>query len=83
LKKLGLFNLRGSDVEFNPVFFAYTLVTKDDIVLYIDEKKLTKEVKEHLGSSIRFRPYDAVFNDLNDLNDKFKSDNQVYLIILI
>jgi Xaa-Pro aminopeptidase len=24
-----LFNLRGSDVEFNPVFFAYAIVTMD------------------------------------------------------
>lgn len=24
-----LFNLRGSDVEFNPVFFAYAIITLD------------------------------------------------------
>src|SRR5256885_16747989 len=73
-KKLGLFNLRGSDVQYNPVFFAYALVTKNEIILYIDENKLTNEVKVHLGSDVKFRPYNAVFKDLKDLNDKFKSD---------
>lgn len=28
---LGLFNLRGSDVTFNPVFFAYTIITQDEV----------------------------------------------------
>ena len=27
---LGLFNLRGSDIEYNPVFFSYSIVTMDD-----------------------------------------------------
>ena len=28
---LGLFNLRGSDVTFNPVFFAYAIITQDEV----------------------------------------------------
>lgn len=32
-----LFNLRGSDIEYNPVFFAYSVVTMDDI-LYVPQK---------------------------------------------
>src|SRR5579862_7189621 len=39
-----LFNLRGSDIDYNPVFFAYALVTPESSTLYINEKKLTKEV---------------------------------------
>lgn len=27
----GLFNLRGSDVTFNPVFFAYVIITQDEV----------------------------------------------------
>lgn len=26
-----LFNLRGSDIDYNPVFFAYSVVTVDNI----------------------------------------------------
>ena len=32
-----LFNLRGSDIAYNPVFFSYALVTADSAILYIDE----------------------------------------------
>lgn len=39
-----LFNLRGSDIDYNPVFFAYALVTPESSTLYINENKLTKEV---------------------------------------
>ena len=27
----GLLNLRGSDIDFNPIFFAYIIVTMDDM----------------------------------------------------
>jgi len=27
-----LFNLRGSDVVFNPVFFAYAMVKQDEVM---------------------------------------------------
>ena len=27
-----LLNLRGSDISFNPVFFAYVIVTKDSVL---------------------------------------------------
>ncbi|KNC98502.1 aminopeptidase P [Spizellomyces punctatus DAOM BR117] len=59
-----LFNLRGSDIAYNPVFFAYALVTRDEVLLYVDENKLTNEVKEHLGSTVKIRPYEAVFQDV-------------------
>lgn len=35
-----LFNLRGSDVPFNPVFFAYTILTQDSIYLFVEEEQL-------------------------------------------
>jgi Xaa-Pro aminopeptidase len=31
----GLFNLRGSDIAFNPVFFAYAIVSADHVYLYV------------------------------------------------
>nr|XP_058958325.1 xaa-Pro aminopeptidase 1-like isoform X1 [Pocillopora verrucosa] len=44
-----LFNLRGSDVTFNPVFFAYAIITQDEVSLFIDDSKLNKAVSKHLG----------------------------------
>jgi Xaa-Pro aminopeptidase len=43
-----LFNLRGRDIEFNPVLVANAVVTRDGAFLFVDQAKLTPEVKEHL-----------------------------------
>ncbi|XP_033756738.1 xaa-Pro aminopeptidase 1-like [Pecten maximus] len=49
-----LFNLRGSDIEYNPVFFSYAVLTQDSVNLFISEDKVDGAVKQHLqlnGSS--------------------------------
>ncbi|XP_073096554.1 xaa-Pro aminopeptidase 1 isoform X6 [Manis javanica] len=44
-----LFNLRGSDVEHNPVFFSYAVIGLETIMLFIDGDRIgTPHVKEHL-----------------------------------
>lgn len=45
-----LTNLRGCDVEYNPVVVAYMIVTLDNAVLYVDERKLSVEVRNYLDS---------------------------------
>ena len=42
-------NLRGSDVHCNPVFVAYLLIGIDSATLYVDSRKLTDEVRNHLA----------------------------------
>jgi Xaa-Pro aminopeptidase len=59
-----LFNLRGSDIPFNPVFFSYAIVTHDSATLYVDESKLDDAAKEHLSqASIQLKPYNAILDD--------------------
>ncbi|KAI8971587.1 peptidase M24, structural domain-containing protein [Mycotypha africana] len=58
-----LFNLRGSDVDCNPVFYAYAIVTRKDAYLYIHPDKLTSEVRQYL-EGVCSRPYDVIFDDL-------------------
>lgn len=43
-------NLRGSDVECNPVFVAYLLIEQQHTTLYINKEKLTNEVYNYLLS---------------------------------
>ncbi|KAJ1839887.1 hypothetical protein LPJ70_004886, partial [Coemansia sp. RSA 2708] len=62
-----LFNLRGSDIDFNPVFFAYAVIAKDKATLYIDDVKLTDAVRQHL-SGIVVRPYGEIFGELSLLS---------------
>ena len=44
-------NLRGTDVHCNPVFVAYLLVASDKVSLFVDEKKLTAEVRAYLENN--------------------------------
>uniref|UniRef100_A0A8C7TGH4 Xaa-Pro aminopeptidase 1 n=1 Tax=Oncorhynchus mykiss TaxID=8022 RepID=A0A8C7TGH4_ONCMY len=68
-----LFNLRGSDIEYNPVFFAYAIVGMNTIRLFVDIKRLAvPTVREHLQLdtpskvelSIQTAPYESVFTEL-------------------
>ncbi|RMX57679.1 hypothetical protein pdam_00005020 [Pocillopora damicornis] len=45
-----LFNLRGSDVTFNPVFFAYAIITQDE--KRIAQENLTKNSKCFIACSL-------------------------------
>jgi Xaa-Pro aminopeptidase len=65
-----LFNLRGNDIPYNPVFFSYAVITPDTAELYVDEEKLTPEVKAHLGSDVVIKPYDSIFADAKALAAK-------------
>ncbi|KAJ2723298.1 hypothetical protein GGI07_002726 [Coemansia sp. Benny D115] len=59
-----LFNLRGADIAFNPVFFAYAVITAERVTLFIDEQKIDAGVAEHL-KGVEIRPYGAVFGEMN------------------
>ena len=61
-------NLRGNDIEFFPLLLSYAVITKEDMKLYIDERKLTDEMKENLAKdNISLRPYNAVYEDVKEL----------------
>ena len=62
-----LFNLRGSDIAYNPVFFAYAIVTLDRVILYVDKKKCGRDVLAHLGSQVEIKPYLDIFSDSKEL----------------
>lgn len=66
-----LFNLRGSDVPYNPVFFSYTIITHDSVTLYIDETKLDVSAKSHIAqNNIRLKPYTSILDDARQLQAK-------------
>lgn len=44
-------NLRGTDVHCNPVFVAYLLISTDKASLYVDEKKISADVKWYLDAN--------------------------------
>ncbi len=63
-----LFNLRGKDVEFNPVFIAYAIVSKHGAQLFTKEEKITDEVRQHLGRSVEIHDYSLFKQRLAEWN---------------
>lgn len=56
-----LTNLRGSDVDYNPVFLAHMLITQDNATLFVDNKKVSAEVAQLLeDAGIELAEYDAI-----------------------
>lgn len=62
-----LFNLRGNDIPYNPVFFSYALITRTTATLYVEESKLGPDVQKYLGSAVEIKPYDALLSDTNQI----------------
>ena len=62
------FNLRGSDVECNPVFMAYACVSRKGTILFIESKKLPAEIRNKLkAEGIKIKEYDELLNFLHKL----------------
>ncbi|KAI1384481.1 aminopeptidase-like protein [Hypoxylon trugodes] len=63
-----LFNLRGNDIPYNPVFFSYAIVTADEATLYVDSSKLNSECQSYLAENgVAIKPYKEIFNDASAL----------------
>lgn len=64
-----LFNLRGRDIPFNPVFFSYAIVTPQKATLYVDKAKLDDTCLSHLSANdVHVKPYDAILGDARELH---------------
>lgn len=56
------FNLRGNDVDYNPVTVAYAYVSEKETVLFIDPEKLTDEIAgAYKKQGIKITDYNDIF----------------------
>ncbi|AAZ19821.1 probable metallopeptidase protein [Psychrobacter arcticus 273-4] len=63
-----LTNLRGSDVDYNPVFLAHMLIDADKATLFIDNNKVSADIAQSLkDSGITLADYEAVQDALGTL----------------
>ena len=61
-------NLRGGDVECNPVFVSYLLISNKRSVLFVSPEKLSSEVKAYLAAEgVETRPYESVGETVREL----------------
>lgn len=64
-------NLRGSDVESNPVFLAYIVITKNDAKLFTDLDKLGVESRKQLDEAwVKMMPYEEFYNCLKEFSNE-------------
>ncbi len=67
------FNLRGTDVECNPVFMAYASISAEETVLFVEGKKLSPKLKAKLESErIQLRDYNELTKYLQQLPNTAK-----------
>lgn len=68
-----LYNLRGRDVPYNPVFMSYAIVTQDSATLYVLPEKVSDEVAQHLKEAkVNVRHYDSILEDAAAVGQKVK-----------
>ncbi|EFQ4878050.1 aminopeptidase P family protein [Campylobacter upsaliensis] len=65
-----LTNLRGGDVEYNPVFLSHLLIKQNETLLFVGEGKISGALKEELESEgISICAYESVIEELKRLEN--------------
>src|SRR5690606_27036300 len=66
-----LFNIRGSDVNYNPVVLSFALISERSATLYINDEKLSEEnLNSLLKNGIEIKKYDQIQHDISKLPDE-------------
>lgn len=63
-----ILNLRGSDISYNPVFFAYVILTMDDVHLFVDTNRLTTDAQQQLVNE----EVNAIYHSYEDIHSFLK-----------
>ncbi|QUI25053.1 aminopeptidase P family protein [Vallitalea pronyensis] len=65
-----LFNIRGGDIAYTPVTYAYAMLTQDEAVLYLQLEKLPESVRLCLEEqAVVIRPYDQILDDIRETTE--------------
>ena len=63
-------NLRGTDVLYNPVFYAYLVISLDDVTLFVEAKKLSDNVINKLSNDkINIQNYENFYSFLEKIHE--------------
>jgi Xaa-Pro aminopeptidase len=64
-----LLNIRGNDVEYNPVVISYVVLEADKCTLFVDAAKVDTVAQNYLDfNNIDVQPYEAVFDYIRSLS---------------
>lgn len=63
-----LLNIRGNDIHCCPVVLSYLVMTKEEILLFADERAFGAEILKHLKEDqVSLKPYDQVYSYVQTL----------------
>ncbi|WP_319228583.1 aminopeptidase P family N-terminal domain-containing protein [Draconibacterium orientale] len=66
-----LYNLRGSDVPYNPVFTAFAVIGKNESILFVDPEKIDSELKSKLeADGVKLKDYTTFYSYLAEIKGK-------------
>ena len=64
-----LFNIRGNDIDYNPLALSYTIITQNESFLFINPQKLTKENEAYFKKiQVQIKPYNVLGEALTNLS---------------
>ncbi|EKN42874.1 M24 family metallopeptidase, partial [Clostridium botulinum CFSAN001627] len=65
-----ILNIRGNDIEFFPLVLSYLIITMDEAHLFINEDKLSDEIKSNLKKNgVSFiHPYNEIYKAVKKFN---------------
>lgn len=65
-----LFNVRGKDVDYNPVGIAYGLITPSEVFFYAIGEKVPTELRNELeANGVKVKQYEDIYSDIKGLQD--------------
>lgn len=68
-----LYNIRGRDIKNNPVSLSYTMISIQEIILYIDKNKITEEVEKYfIDKNIKIKDYFSIYEEVKNIPEKDK-----------
>ena len=65
-----LLNIRGRDVNCNPLTMSYAVISEQKYYLFIDDRKVNSEVRAALEkANVEIKPYDSIVEFLGTINE--------------
>ncbi|CAI4978235.1 CPS_HP_G0109620.mRNA.1.CDS.1 [Saccharomyces cerevisiae] len=75
-----LLNLRGSDIDYNPVFFSYVAINEDETILFTNNP-FNDDISEYFKiNGIEVRPYEQIWEHLTKITSQASSAEHEFLI---
>ncbi|CAK9807708.1 Xaa-Pro aminopeptidase ApepP [Anthophora quadrimaculata] len=77
-----ILNLRGSDIPYNPVFFAYVILTLDELHLFVDKNRVDQKAQQQLIDeevNAIYHSYESIHTFLKQIASSCTNDEKIWI----